>query len=265
MNTPRRYVHALLWAWLVLLIAGCASMEQSSQQRQEASMLRFLFPKGSDQMVPSSVVARIEVPFRIGVAFVPDSTDSTSRLPEAERLRLAGMVRDAFASYPFIRDIETIPSLYLEPGGSFENLERIAALLRLDVVALISFDQTQSASAGRSSLLYWTGVGAYFVEGDRFDVLTAVETAVFHVPSRQMLMHASGTSTVKGGASLVEFNARAREARLAGFEQAVSQMVGNLHGQVRNFRERAPRDPMIRLVLPPGYSPEAFSAPAAPR
>jgi len=155
----------------------------------------------------------------------------------------------------FVRTIDAVPSSYLESGGSFENLDRVAALLRLDVIALISFDQAQYAGANKWSFLYWTGIGAYVVEGDQYDVLTAVETAVFDVKSRRMLMHASGTATLKGEATWVGFAERSRAARGASFETALKQMIGNLHIAVADFRDRAPKDPAIRLVLPPGYDP----------
>lgn len=248
----------LLLALLLLLVfgtlAGCASMEGSTKQRQVASMLSFLFP-GKEAPVPSTEVAVIKVPFRIGVAFVPDSGNPAFRLAETERLRLAGQVRDAFTNYPFVLGIEAVPSLYLEPGGGFDNLERVAQLLRLDVVALISYDQVQFSGANRLSFLYWTGIGAYLVEGDQYDVMTAVETAVFDIKSRRLLMRASGTSSVKGEATWVGFAERSRQARTQSFEKSVAQMIEQLAREVQGFRERAPRDPSIRLVLPPGYNP----------
>lgn len=250
--------------WLVLAIgvvlSGCASMTAETQQRQVASMLGFLYPGRTEVAAPPDRVAELRVPFRVGVAFVPDQASPTFRLAETDRLRLAGVVRDAFANYPFVSQIEAVPSLYLEPGGGFENLERIAALLRLDVVALISCDQVQFASASPWSLLYWTGIGAYVVSGDQYDVLTVVETAVFDVPSRQLLMRASGSSTVKGEATWIGFEARSREARTTSFDEALAKMVQRLHGEVAAFRARAPKDPRIRLVLPPGYDPRAGAA-----
>lgn len=243
---------------LVGSLQGCAAVDASTKQRQVASMLSFLYPgKEQPPPAPSNQVAVINVPFRIGVAFVPDNGTPEFRLSEADRLKLAGQVRDAFAGYPFIREIEAVNSLYLQPGGGFENLDRIAALLRLDVIALISYDQVQYVGANKWSFLYWTGVGAYMVEGDKYDVLTAVETAVIDIRSRRMLMHASGTSTVKGEATWVGFAEKSREARTASFGTAVTQMITNLHGEVKAFRERAPKDPMIQLVLPPGYNPNA--------
>ncbi len=259
----RRGLWSLLLVSAVIALASCAAYEKSNKQRQVASVVAFLYP-GAQEVPPApDQVAVIKVPFRIGVAFVPDTADPTFRLPESERLRLAGLVRDAFAKYPFISQIEPVPSLYLEAGGGFANLDRIASLLRLDVVALISYDQVQHADANQWSMLYWTLVGAYVIQGDRYDVMTAVETAVFDVRSRQLLMRAAGTSNVKGSATMVGFSEASRTARNQSFEQALNMMIGNLHGEVKAFRERAPKDPRIRLELPPGYDPNATRPPVA--
>jgi rhombotail lipoprotein len=232
-------------------------MDKNTKQRQVASLLAYLFPN-SEQIEPQSdMVAEIEVPFRIGVAFVPDHNDPEFRLPETDRLTLAGKVRDAFAKYPFIREIVAVPSMYLESGGGFENLDRIAALLKLDVVALVSFDQVQNAGPTGWSFLYWTGLGAYIINGDQYDILTAVETAVFDIKSRRLLMRASGVSNIEGTATMVGFPERARKARTSGFEEAMEEMVGKLHEEVKLFRERAPKDPSVQLILPPGYNPHA--------
>lgn len=250
---------------LTTVLAGCAAMDKSNRQRQVASVLSFLFPDKQEPPPPSQQVAEIRVPFRIGVAFVPDTGAPDTRLSEAERQVLAGKVRDAFANYPFIGRIETVPSLYLEPGGGFANLDRVGALLNLDVIALVSYDQVQHADASGWSFLYWTGVGAYVIEGDKYEVLTAVECTVFDIRSRRLLMRAAGTAGQKGGATMVSFSEKARAARGAGFAEAVDKMVANLQVEVQAFRERAPKDPMIRLVLPPGYDPTKAGAATAPK
>lgn len=189
------------------------------------------------------------------MAFVPDNTNSEFRLAESDRLKLETKVRDAFINYPFVSDIVAVPSVYLKSGGGFTNLDQIAALLKLDVIALVSFVQVQNAGASRTSFLYWTGVGAYLIKGDQYDILTAVETSVFDIKSRQLLLRASGISNIKGSATMVSFPERAREARSQGFDKAFSDMITRLHGEVKTFREQAPADPNIRLVLPPGYNP----------
>jgi rhombotail lipoprotein len=243
------------------VLAGCASANKSNKQRQVASVLTFLFPDSKDGAPPvSTQVAVIKVPFRIGVAFVPDTTQAEFRLSETERQQLATRVRDAFTNYPFISRIEAVPSLYLEPRGGFDNLDRVAALLNLDAIALISYDQVQHADASGWSFLYWTGVGAYVVEGDRYEVLTAVECTVFDVKSRRLLMRASGISTNKGEATMVGFGEKAREGRAKSFGVAMEQMIIGLQKEVQSFRETAPKDPMIKLILPPGYDPKAIPA-----
>lgn len=240
----------------ILALAGCSSLDGTTQPRQQvASLISFLFPGSTTPPATSEQVAVIKVPFRIGVAFVPDNSVPEFRLSEADRQRLGGQVRDAFANYPFVSGIETVPSSYLEAGGSFDNLDRVAALLRLDVIALVSYDQVQYAGSNRWSFLYWTGVGAYLVEGDQYDILTALETAVFDVRSRRMLMRGSGSSTVKGESTWIGFAERSRQARTQSFDKALQQMIGGLRTEVQRFRERAPKDPTIRLELPPGYNP----------
>ena len=240
---------------LSMFLHGCASMETESKQRQVASVLAYLFP-GSESSPPvAASPAEIKVPFRIGVAFVPDSSSTAFRLPENERLKLADKVRDAFRNYPFIKDIVSVPSIYLEPGGGFANLSHVASLLNLDVIALVSFDQVQNAGANGWSFLYWTGIGAYMINGDQYDILTAVEATVFDVKSHRLLMRGGGISNIKGSATMVGFSEKAREARNRGFDEAVKEMIQKLHEETKSFRERAPKDPNIRLILPPGYKP----------
>ena len=70
---------------------------------------------------------------------------------------------------------------------------------------------------------------------------------------------AAGAATVKGEATWVGSAERSRAARIESFEKSTRQMIEGLPREVGSFRGRAPRDPTIRLVLPPGY------APASPR
>ena len=247
---------------IAVVVSGCASVEPSTKQRQVASVLSYLYPGTEQNPAAPTRIAELKVPFRVGVAFVPDHSDAKFRLPESDRLKLAGEVRSAFVDFPFIREMVVIPSVYLEPAGGFTNLDRISALLDLDVVALVSFDQVQNSGATGWSFLYWTGIGAYVINGDRYDILTAVDTAVFDIKSRRLLMRASGVSNTKGTATMVGFSERAREARTRSFDDAILQLIGNLQPELKAFRARAPADPNIRLILPPGYDPNAKRAAA---
>lgn len=255
-------------------LAGCTSLEPApaaspvgpllsvlnpttgqlrTDQREVASLLSYLYPDKSPPTEAPQVVTELKVPFRVGIAFVPDSAASPFALPETERRALSERVREAFKGYPFIREIELVPSSFLQPGGGFDNLERVAALMRVEVVVLISFDQMQHTAANRWSFLYWTGVGAYVVKGERYDIFTSLDVSVFDVKSRRMLMHAGGRSTVKGDATWVGFAERSREARTRSFGEALAEMNQGLHREIGAFRARAQSDPTIRLLLPPGY------------
>lgn len=237
----------------ILSAINPTTTQQRGEQRQVASLLNFLFPGKEPPTAAPERVTELRVPFRVGIAFVPDSMASPFALPETERRNLAERVREAFKGYPFIREIELVPSSFLQDGGGFDNLDRVGALLRLDVVVLVSFDQMQHTAANRWSFLYWTGVGAYVVKGEQYDIFTALETSVFDIKSRRMLMHAGGRSTVKGEATWVGFAERSRAARTRSFDQALTEMNAQLHREIAAFRDRARSDPTIRLVLPPGY------------
>ncbi|MEK9774685.1 MAG: rhombotarget lipoprotein, partial [Quisquiliibacterium sp.] len=198
---------------LLVVLGGCASADKSSRQQQVASILAYLYPDAGNLPMPSDRIAELSVPFRIGVAFVPDNSNPQFRLPEKERILLSTQVRDAFSPYPFVREIVVIPSTYLASGGGFKNLDQVADLFKLDVIALVSFDQVQNAGATSWSFLYWTGLGAYIIDGDQYDILTTVETSVFDIRSRQLLLRAGGLSNNKGTATMVGFSEEARKAR----------------------------------------------------
>jgi rhombotail lipoprotein len=246
-------------ALVALLVGACASQHAANKQSQRASVIDFLFPgKDASTSVAQGTIAELKIPFRLGLAFVPDNADERFRLTEAERLDLLGRMRKAFEVYPFVSGIDVVPSSYLERGGGFENLERVARLLSLECMVLLSYDQMQFADASGWASLYWTGIGAYLVSGDRYDVLTSVEATVFEVRSRKLLMRAGGTSQVKGSATMVGFTESARGARSEGFRDALEKLIPNLHAELKAFRERAQGDKGIRLDLPPGYDPKAL-------
>jgi len=81
----------------LLVSAGCASAEETSKQRQVASIVADLYPDANTVPPPSSQVAELKVPFRIGVAFVPDNSNAEFPLSEKERINLASSVSDAFS------------------------------------------------------------------------------------------------------------------------------------------------------------------------
>lgn len=245
----------LLAALLALLLAGCAAWFPQAQQRQNASMVDYLFPKEQNVQMRPEASATLRLPLRVGIAFVPGGAVAGG-LPEAERLRMLGKVKEAFAGQPFISAIEIIPTAYLQPRGGFANMEQAARMFNVDVVALLSYDQVQFNDANALSLLYWTIIGAYVVHGDQYDIHTMLDASVFDVGSRKLLFRAPGVSEVKGSAAMASFTERARQARMEGYNQALDKLVPELHGQLAAFRERVKSgaDGSVKVVHSPGYS-----------
>ena len=73
-------------------------------------------------------------------------------------------------------------------------LEQTARLYGLDVMALVSYDEVAHSTETTSSLRYWTIVGDTVVKGNKNDVRTFVDTAVFDVPTHKLLFRAPGSS-----------------------------------------------------------------------
>ncbi|MFT5721469.1 MAG: rhombotail lipoprotein [Motiliproteus sp.] len=73
----------------------------------------------------------------------------------------------------------------MRSSKGFEGVSQIARLYGLDIVALVSYDQVAVTSDTKSSILYWTIVGAYFIKGNKNQATTFVDTAVFDVNSRK--------------------------------------------------------------------------------
>jgi rhombotail lipoprotein len=124
----------------------------------------------------------------------------------------------------------------------------------LDVIALISFDQTQFTDEGALSLAYWTIIGAYVVQGQKNDTHTMLDAVVYDIPSRKMLFRAPGTSHIKGSATLVNLSEQLRRDSEAGFNDATKQMITSLDQQLVSFRERIKQRPEeVKVVRTEGY------------
>lgn len=235
----------------VLLPVSCAWVAPRGPQNRTGSTVEFLYPEAREAPRLAGQVTTLRPPVRVGLAFVPGGGWDAD-LPEAERERLLGRIRDAFRAAQDIGPIEVIPSTYLRPKGGFENLDQVARMFNLDLVVLLSYDQVQFNDARALSVLYWTLVGAYVIEGDQYDVHTLMDAAVVDVASRKLLFRAPGASRIQGSSSAVKFSAASREARIAGFEQAVAQLIPNLEREIARLRERVKTDPTVKVVAQPG-------------
>ena len=252
MNSLRIRLGAVLLA--VAALTGCAALT-GEERKKNASVVDYLYPASNkaEAMEPAATV-NLRLPLRVGIAFVPAGLGNSTELPETERQKLLERVSAAFGDQKYIAAIEVIPSAYLRPRGGFANLEQAARMFNLDVVALLSTDQVQFSDANRLSLLYWTIVGAYLINGNEYDTHTMVDASVFDLRSRKLLLRAPGVSQIKGSAAMVNLPEKSREARHQGYSQAIDNMIPNLRGELEKFRERVKTDSAIKVTHAPGYS-----------
>jgi rhombotail lipoprotein len=238
---------------IILTTAGCASWLPQGSQKQTGSTVDYLYPDAKSPPQLQQTATYLRPPVKVGIAFVPGGGWGAG-IPEAEKLKLLARVKDAFARYPYIGKIEVIPTQYLTAKGGFANLNQVARLFDVEVIALLSYDQVQFNDSNALAFLYWTIVGAYFIHGDQYDIQTMVDASVFDVKSQKLLFRAPGTSQVKGSASMSGFNEKSRTARLEGYNIAVEQLIPQLQQELQNFKERIKTSPDIKVQDKPGYS-----------
>lgn len=237
---------------IVLSVSGCALWFSHGSVRQTGSTVDYLYPDAKSPPQMREGVTYLRPPIKVGIAFVPGGSWGAG-LPEGEKMKLLERVRDAFSHYAYIGGIEVIPTQYLSPKGGFANLGQVARMFNVEVIALLSYDQVQFNDTNALSLLYWTIVGAYIIHGDQYDIHTMVDAAVFDVASQKLLFRAPGTSQVKGSASASGFSESSRAARMAGYNQAVEQLITQLQTELERFKERSKTDARIKVQDKPGY------------
>ncbi len=237
--------------FLCFVLGGCATPTKHTS----TSVVDFLYPDVRDPVVsPGTPV--LALPLRVGIAFVPAQRGAATSfaLTEKRQSDVLNEVANHFKKSPFVRTIEVIPSAYLRPRGGFANLDQIRTMYGVDVIALVSYDQTQFTDQGLLSIAYWTIVGAYIVRGQKNDTHTMLDTVVYDIPSRKMLFRAPGLSEIKGSATLVNQSEQLRTDSEAGVSQATADMIKNLDAQLLAFREKVKERPEeYRVVRTEGY------------
>jgi rhombotail lipoprotein len=246
-----RLLTAVIFVACLSALAACASMFGHGGSRQAGSLVDYLYPDAKDAPNLRPEVTRVRLPVRVGVAFVPGA--GNGGLSEAGKNQLLERVKASFSQYDYIGSIEVIPSSYLRPRGGFNNLDQVARMFNVDVVAMLSYDQVKFNDTNRLAVLYWTVVGAYIIKGDKYDIQTMVDAAVFDVKSRKLLFRAPGTSQIKGLATLAGYSEQSRMGQAAGYNEAVDQMIPQLQAELGRFKERVKSDPGFALEHRAGY------------
>lgn len=230
-------------------LAGCASFFDGPTHRAGVSsgVVDYLYPPGTKFEAAQEGVPEVRLPARVGLMFVP-STREPDGLTAADRQQLLAKVRDTFKAQPFIDRIEIIPDTYLRPRGGFDNLEQIARLQGLDIVALVSYDQVADTGETAASFLYWTIIGAYTVPATRNQVSTFVETTVFHVDSRTLLLRAPGQDQRDAGSTAIRVGDTRERLGREGFRAAMDDMSTNLDVAIADFSTRVREEGQVKLV-----------------
>lgn len=236
---------------LAMSLTACSGMwhgQYGSRSGVSSSLVDYLYPKGEVPPELDATVPRLNLPLRVGLAFVPTTGYSGQWFSEATKTELLAQVRLAFNDRQYIEHIEIIPDTYLRSSGGFDGMQQVARLYGVDVMALVSYDQVAATDETQASLLYWTIVGAYVIEGTQNEVQTFVDTAVFDVSSRQLLFRAPGTDKRESTTTLVESDEDLRKSRELGFAGAMANMTTNLTTELERFEEELENNSAVAEV-----------------
>ena len=228
----------------LVILAGCATPE--TVQRR-SSLASYLGAKAAPPVDPEAGPARLQLPLRLGIAFVPADAGQRSGslnasapanvMSAAQEQELQKQVADLFGQKPWAMSFKIIPALYLAKGGGFEDLSQVARSFGVDVVALVSVDQVQFSSPRWYAWTYWTLVGAYMVKGDKNDTTTLVDAAVYHVPSHTFLFRAGGVGTIKGSSTWSNREDAFRQQSRDSLALAMANLSGSLDQGVAGFKQ----------------------------
>ena len=204
-------------------------------------------PNGEVPPDTQDTIPYLELPLRVGIAFVPGQAGPGS-ISEATKMQLLEQVKSNFVDREYIGHIEVIPDTYLRSSKGVTGLQQVARLYGVDVMALVSYDQVAVSEENPSGILYWTIVGSYFIKATSNEVQTFVDTAVFDVDTARLLFRAPGSHTMSDRSTLVEAGEVVRRAKDESFATAMGEMTGNLAAELDRFRERAQEDPTVAEV-----------------
>jgi len=231
----------------ILAICGltaAVSCRPVTTQRQ-SNLMDYLAAK--EEAPPAGPPAQIQNPLRVGVVFIPGgsakSTDAQLDreigrvlLSQEQEAKLTGIIQEHLSRQPWIADCKVIPSTYLTPGGGFGDLHKTAHMYGLDVMMLVSVNQVQFTDPKLRSWTYATVVGAYTIKGEKNDTSTFVDGAVFHVPTRTLLLRAGGVNNLKGNSTIIQRGEQLRQNSIEGLTLAVQDLCAKLDQSALAFQ-----------------------------
>ncbi|MBV1928136.1 MAG: rhombotarget lipoprotein [Gammaproteobacteria bacterium] len=240
------------------LLASCTALWHdffgtNVRKGVSSSLVNYLYPEGEIPPDYDQTVPNLNIPLRVGLAFVPAPSSNIAGLTGANKNLLLEKVKQTFSDRDFISQIVVIPDTYLRSGRGFRTVEQVARLHGVDVMALVSYDQVAYVDDNKLSILYWTVVGAYAVKGSKNDIQTFVDTAIFDVKTNKLLFRAPGINHLEAKSTLINSAEYLRKARANGFSLAMSDMTDNLNKELEQFKERIKTDRSVTVTHREGY------------
>ncbi|SDI58946.1 rhombotail lipoprotein [Ferrimonas sediminum] len=242
-------------ALVALLLSACSLVEYNTNDNTvSSSLVSFLYPDEQSRVEHQPDLPRLTLPVKVGVSFVPSGSWQDHAMSDAEQMALLEQIKGAFTQYDYIDRIEVIPSTYLKTGKGFDTLDQLSRLYDIDVMALVSYDQITKSQENTASLLYWTIVGLYLIEGNDHSSQTFVDTAVFDIRSRTLLFRAPGLSKLDASSTAVHRKGELDKLSMEGFTLAVEQMTLNLDKELHRFETRVKEEKIAKVETRPGYN-----------
>jgi rhombotail lipoprotein len=236
--------HVLLGLAATLVLTGCEMFDPfschgscQSSARSSSSLVGFLYP-GRVPPPPENSIPQLNLPVRVGIAFIPETSregNSAVGLEAARREEMLERIRQRFADRKFVSQIVVIPDYYLRGRSGFDSLEGVQRLYGVDVLALVSYDQVTYRDRNDWSLGYLTIVGAYVLKGDQHDVVTLMDLAVVDPVSRSILLRAGGTNERTRHSTAAREARESRESQSEGFSAATDDLVEHFDQALTRF------------------------------
>lgn len=259
--TETRFINKkifILFMVMSSLLSGCGLVDFQHENKVSSSLVDYLYPNKVEQnelaVNTEHSIPELTLPVRVGIAFVPGNNNYRSPLSQKMQFDLLLKSKEQFSQYPFVEHIEIIPSNYLKPRGGFTNLEQVARLYDVDIMALVSYDQIQKNFARDSSILYLTIVGGIVMKGDANEAHTFVDTSVFDIPSKKLLFRAPGTNKLSKNSNVVDKQRVQDQIASQGFAQAMDEMAINLDSELSHFKERVKNEKIANISYSSNYS-----------
>lgn len=241
---------------LIISLGGCSQLvsNKTGKHSISSSLVDFLYPNKNVRVNHKKEIPVLNLPVKVGIAFLPSQNWRGHGIDETNKIKLLNMVKASFGKHRFIESISIIPSVYLRGGKGFNTLDQIARLHDVDVMALVSYDQVTQSLHNNASLLYWTIVGMYVIPGNENSIKTFVDTAVFDIRSRKMLLRAPGINSLQKRSTAIGVDSVMTEKSLQGFNLAFDDMITNLDVELARFKERAKQGQIATIQHRQGYS-----------